>query len=96
MGAGMIPSQEEVGTFYRFTTGGNNSVYEGEAMTRIPKNSSLYKVYPVFTHQKNGSHLAVDKCTREDRIVFRLMEGRLLAVMVSRIYEKIKRPDWAQ
>lgn len=91
----MLKPDHLIGNFYRFTTGGNSSIYEGEAIGYVPKDSSLYKVYPVFTHQKNGSHMAVDKCTREARVVFRLREGRLLAVMVSRIYEKIKRPEWA-
>lgn len=96
MGAGMIQArQAEMGTFYRFTTGGNVAVYEGECIGRCPKEASLYKFFPAFARLGMKGKAAVDVCHREDRYIMRTRDSRIMAVMGSRIYEQIKRPDWA-
>lgn len=82
-----------VGQFYRFTTGGNVTIYEGEIIHFCPKGDSLYKAFPAFTHTKTGSRYTVDKSEKGDRVVMRLRDGRLMAVLTSRLYDKLKRPE---
>lgn len=91
----MITSDRTIGNFHRFTTGGNVSVYEGECIGLCRKGESLYRLYPAFSREGMKGKAAVDVSHREDRYIMRTRDSRLMAVMASRIYEQIKRPEWA-
>lgn len=42
----------QIGKFFRFTTGGNVAIYEGECIGVCPKGKSLYKYFPAFAAWK--------------------------------------------
>lgn len=86
-----------VGEFRRFTAGSNSgNVYDGEVIDSIPAGASLYRSYPVFGNGTSRSGKASVDEAKIDRVICRLADGRLMAVPISRLYDKLPRPkDWS-
>lgn len=86
-----------IGEFRRFTAGSNSgNVYDGEVIDAIPAGKSLYRLYPVFGNGTERSGKASVDEAKIDRVVCRLADGRMMAVPISRLYDKLPRPKgWA-